>query len=300
MRAHQLGVQRGHAVHLVRAEEGQGAHAHAPLAVLVDQRHRGQRRHVRPGGQRVEMQLVDLVDDLHVARQQPLHQRHRPAFQRLGQQRVVGVGDGVGGDLPGLGPRQAVFVHQQPHQLRDDDRRMRVVELDGAFVGQVVQVAILADVPVQQVLQRCRREEILLPQPQFLARRRFVAGVEDLRYRIGPRPCGQGADVIAAVERLQRQRVRCPRRPQPQRVRVPAAPADDRRVVGDGDHRLLRMPDRRRRAVAGRRAVHPTAEADLVGDIGRSNSHGLPNESQFSGYSCCQPSRITCWNNPWL
>ena len=36
---------------------------------------------------------IDLVDDLHVARQQPLEQRHRPAFQRLGQQRVVGVGD---------------------------------------------------------------------------------------------------------------------------------------------------------------------------------------------------------------
>ena len=46
--AHQLGVQRGHAVHLVRAEEGQRAHAHAPLAVLVDQRHLGQRRRIRP------------------------------------------------------------------------------------------------------------------------------------------------------------------------------------------------------------------------------------------------------------
>ena len=36
---------------------------------------------------------VDGVDDLHVPRQQPLDQRHRPAFQRLGQQGVVGVGD---------------------------------------------------------------------------------------------------------------------------------------------------------------------------------------------------------------
>ena len=199
-------------------------------------------------GQRVEMQLVDLVDDLHVARQQPLHQRHRPAFQRLRQQRVIGVGDGVGGDLPGLGPRQAVFIHQQPHQLRDDDRRVGVIELDGAFVGQVVQLAVLADVSVQQVLQRGRREEILLPQPQFLARRRFVAGVEDLRYGIRPRPRGQRADMIAAVERLQRQRVRRPCRPQPQRVRVPAPPADDGRVVGDGDHGLIGNPDRRRRA----------------------------------------------------
>ena len=28
---------------------------------------------------------VDRIDDLHVARQKPLEQRHRPAFQRLGQ-----------------------------------------------------------------------------------------------------------------------------------------------------------------------------------------------------------------------
>jgi hypothetical protein len=44
---------------------------------------------------------VDVVDDLHVARQQLLHQADRPALQRLGQHRVVGEGEdlhvGVGG-----------------------------------------------------------------------------------------------------------------------------------------------------------------------------------------------------------
>ena len=48
------------------------------------------------GGARLQQHLgVDGVDDLHVARQQPLEQRHRPAFQRFGQQRVVGVGEGA-------------------------------------------------------------------------------------------------------------------------------------------------------------------------------------------------------------
>ena len=41
--------------------------------------------------------LVDLVDDLQVAGQQPLEQRHRPLLERLGQQRVVGVAEGVHG-----------------------------------------------------------------------------------------------------------------------------------------------------------------------------------------------------------
>ena len=38
---------------------------------------------------------VDLVDDLHVPRQQAFDQRHRPGFQRFRQQRVVGVADGA-------------------------------------------------------------------------------------------------------------------------------------------------------------------------------------------------------------
>jgi hypothetical protein len=32
------------------------------------------------------------VDELHMARQQPLEQRQRPALQRFGHKRVVGVG----------------------------------------------------------------------------------------------------------------------------------------------------------------------------------------------------------------
>ena len=95
---HQLGVQRRDAVDRVRADEGEVAHAHPPLAALVDQGDRcGSRRRsscarcAPPSSSRG----VDLVDDLHVARQQPLEQRHRPALQRLGQQRVVGVGDGA-------------------------------------------------------------------------------------------------------------------------------------------------------------------------------------------------------------
>ena len=37
---HQLGVQRRDAVDRMRADEGEIAHAHAPLAALVDQRDR--------------------------------------------------------------------------------------------------------------------------------------------------------------------------------------------------------------------------------------------------------------------
>ena len=119
----------------------------------------------------VEMRRVDQIDDLHVARQQPLHQRHRPALQRLGQQRVVGVGEDLLGDLPRLFPVERVEVDENAHQLGDGDRRMGVVELNRGVVGQGADVAELFDMAADEILQRGRGEEIFLPQPQFLAGR---------------------------------------------------------------------------------------------------------------------------------
>ena len=104
----QFRMQRRHAVDLVRAEEGQMAHAHMAAAVLVDQRHGASSLPAssRPLARRPSRCLALIrIDDLHVARQQPLHQRHRPGLQRLRQQRVVGVGEGGDGDLPGARPR---------------------------------------------------------------------------------------------------------------------------------------------------------------------------------------------------
>ena len=71
-------------------------HAHLAAALLVDQRDRGAEVDIAGAarvGQR-QMRGVDAVDDLQVPRQQPLEQLDRPAFQRLRQQRVVGVGEG--------------------------------------------------------------------------------------------------------------------------------------------------------------------------------------------------------------
>ena len=186
---------------------------------------------------------VDQVDDLHVARQQPLHQRHRPALQRLGQQRVVGVGEGRLRDRPGLVPFEAVQVDEDAHQLRDGDRRMGVVELDRGVVAERADVAVLLDVAADEVEQRGGGEEIFLPQAQFLAGRRRVARIEHLRDRLGAHRVGERADVVAGVEGVELERIGRARRPQAQRVDVLAAPADDRRVVADRLDGFGRVPD---------------------------------------------------------
>ncbi|MCY1399398.1 hypothetical protein D9M71_144520 [compost metagenome] len=266
--AHQLGVQRRHAVHRMRAEERQRAHAHAPAVVLLDQRHRAQQAEVVDvlGAQRVDVVGVDQVDDLHVPRQQALHQRHRPAFQRLGEQRVVGVGQGRHGQRPGRVPFHAVDVHQQAHQLGHGDRRVGVVELDRHPLRQAVQ-RMAAQVALQQVLQRGGDEEVFLAQAQFLAGFGAVGRIEHPRDAFRAHGVGHRAQVVAGVEAVQLEDVLGARPPQAQGVDAGAAPADHRHVVGDRPHPLVRLPDLAGRATLLRHALHAAAEADAEAEF---------------------------------
>lgn len=50
-----------------------------------------------------------MVDDLQVSGQQLLQKRHRPALQSLGEDSVVGVGEGAPGEVPGLAEEEEVL-----------------------------------------------------------------------------------------------------------------------------------------------------------------------------------------------
>ena len=126
--------------------------------------------------QLVEMHGVDEIDDLHMARQQPLHQRHRPGFERLGQQRMIGVGESRLRDAPGLFPFDAMHVDEKPHQFGDADRRMRVVELDRDLVGELTDVAGLLHVAARS--RSCSEAEA--KKYSCRSRSSCPAGVESL------------------------------------------------------------------------------------------------------------------------
>ena len=232
-------MDRGHAVGAVRADDGQVGHAHLALAALLDQAHA---RHaaVVAGVARadvVEEAAVDLVDDLQVPRQHQLEQADRPVLQRLGQQRVVGVGQRPPRQVPGLVPAELRLVEQDPHQLGDGQRGMRVVELDGDLVGQ------------RAASRCCRRRKRRTMSASEQATRKYswtkrrpwprgrVVGIEDARQRLGGHLLGDGAEEVAAAELREVEVVRRGRRPQPQRVDRLAAVADHRPIVGDADQR---------------------------------------------------------------
>ena len=264
--AHQVGVERRDAVDFVRADEGEVAHSHPPAGVLVDHRNRRQQALIDEAAppRAVQVRRIDQVDDLHVAGQHPLHQRHRPGLERFRQQGVVGIGEHRLRDRPRLVPFDLVEVDEDAHQFGDPDRRMGVIELDSGVLAERAHVAPLLDVAANEIEQRRRSEEIFLSEPQFLAGRSRVAGVENLGDRFRPHGFRKRADVVAGVERIEFDRIDRARRPQAQRVDVPAAPADDRRVVGDRFDRLGRMPDVVGALIVALDHFDPAAEADGV------------------------------------
>ena len=133
-------------------------------AAVVDQRHSPHQvdiAGVEPDDL-VEKLLVDTVDDQDVARQYPLDQRNLPGLKRLRHQCMIGVGENPTALVPGRGPGHAMLVNQQAHQLGNANRRVGIVEMDRHLLGQIVEGSVLPVVTLQDVLHRCRDEEILL------------------------------------------------------------------------------------------------------------------------------------------
>ena len=178
--AQQIGMDGGHAIGAVRADDGQIGHAHLALAAFVDEAY--PRRPPLIAGKalmhRLHQAPVDLVDDLQLARQHQLEPGHRPVLERFGQQGVIGIGQGPLGDIPGLVPAETLLVEQDPHQLRHRHRGMGVVELDGGLVGQRCQIAVEAAEAPHEIGQRAGDQEIFLDEAQSLTHGGRIVGIE--------------------------------------------------------------------------------------------------------------------------
>ena len=88
--------------------------------------------------------------------------------------------------------------------------------------------------------------------------------IEDAGDGLRPRQVGERGGVVAAVERIEADRVDRLRAPQAERVHPFAAPADHRRVEGDGENLLLRLPQLAGRVVDEESGLDRAAEADVV------------------------------------
>ena len=133
-------------------------------------------------------------------------------------------------------------IDEDAHQLGDGDRRVGVVELDRDLVGEAARIAELLDVAADEVLQRGRGEEELLAEAEFLAGCRIGGGIEHAGDGFGAAAVGERAEwsprlkASSSIGSMARDRHRR------SVFTLGAAPADDRRVVGDGEDLFGRLP----------------------------------------------------------
>ena len=179
--------------------------------------------------------------------------------ERLRQQRVVCVAARRHRDRPRLFPRQAVVIDEQPHQLSDRERRMRVVHLDGHLRREFVESTVLLAVALHDVAHGAGHEEVLLQQSQLATAIDQVGGVEDLRDRFGVDLVLHRGDVVAGVEDADVEFVGGPRAEEAKDIHRLAAVADDRHVVRHADDDFEVDPRRLVHAAdggVGNRAIH--------------------------------------------
>ena len=237
---HQIRVQRRHAVHRKAAHYAHVRHAY--LLIVNHRQLRPDRLVARPGFIHELFKLVvNLVDDLHVARQQRFHQLLIPALQRFWHQRVVGVGKGTAGNGPGVVPAQLMLVDQHAQQFRDGNGRVRVVELNHFEVRQLRQLAARQVMATQNVRHGAGALEVLLHQAQLFTGQVVVVRIEDFGQLLGVDALLLGPQEIAVVEFSQVKRVSVFRLPQTQRLRHAVTVAKHRQIpgfAGDGERRF--------------------------------------------------------------
>ena len=265
-----LRVQLRHAVHAGGPDDGEVGHAHVALAALVDEAH-ARKTFLVAGEQRGDLAQetsVDLVDDLEVAREEALHHRNGPLLKRLGEDRVVRVAGRAARDVPGLVPLHALLVHEHAHELGDDERGMRLVQVDEGLVRQLRPVggAVVLHEAAQDVRERAAREEVLLAEAQLLAGHRVVVRVEHLREVLGEHLRLDRLHVGSLVEVREVELVHRLRAPETERVDGVGV-ADDGEVVGDALHLLGALPHPLR-LPAVLHVLHAAAELDDLRVLG--------------------------------
>ena len=264
----QIGMQFCHTVHRKTADDGQIGHAHGLAVVLIDDGHAPPAVAVaRPVyGHFLEEAGIDLVNDFQQAGQQALEQMHRPAFQGLGQQRVVGIGHGIAGDFPGRLPLHFLFVHQQAHEFGHGNGRVGVVELKHVVLGEIAEIIAMIGFPLaHDVLETGGSQEILLAQAQLLAAFAGIVGVEHHGDVLGIVLGRYGFGVTAGVKFVQVELVGGSGFPQAQGVHHAVAIAGYGDIKGNGQHLLGVHPADTGLAAAVEEMLRAPAEMHRLG-----------------------------------
>ena len=196
-----FGVQLRNAVDAVRSHYTQSCHVNL---IVLDDGHSGGLCTVAAVAfhQACTVTVVDFYDNLEDSRNNLLYKVDIPLFQSFCHNGVVGVSKGVGNDVPSVIPSITAVIQQNPHQFRNGEGRVGVVDVDGNLFVQVIQCAVYAHVVVYDVTDGSSTQEVLLTQTQGLSFEVVVVRIQNLRNCICHGVLAQCTCIVPFVEGL--------------------------------------------------------------------------------------------------
>jgi hypothetical protein len=135
-----------------------------------------------------------------------------------------------------------VLVHERAHQFGHGECRMRVIELNGVVLAELVDAATVGKMAPENIAHGACHEEVLLYEAQLPARRTRVRWVEHFRNGFRRHLLRHRPQVVAVIEVRHVEIGRRARRVQPQKVHAPAAVTHDRDIGRYADQRLPVKP----------------------------------------------------------
>ena len=186
---------------------------------------------------------INLADDVHDLGHHAAHQIQRPLLQRLTHDGVVGIGEGLLGDLEGIVEAHTLQL-QQPDQLGDGHGGVGIVQLHGVELAEAAQVIAMGNLEgADHILQGRRGQDILLLDTQALAVPGGVVGIQNtgdiLSFVLGI----QRPQVVLRVEGIKVQLLLRLALPQAQGAHVLGIVADDGHVIGNRQNGMVRELD---------------------------------------------------------
>ncbi len=178
----------------------------------------------------------NLLNNLVNPGQAAFHQGLGPAFQSLGENGMVGVRHGLGGNAPRFVPIHAGIIDKNPHQLGNDQRRMGIVDLNDVLLMEVLQRPVSVQMLGGNGLNGSRNQEILLFQPERLPLHMIVFGIEDLSDCLGHSLFLHGLEVLAPAKEVHINRLGRAGVPEPEDVHMIRPVTGDLHIIGHGLH----------------------------------------------------------------
>jgi hypothetical protein len=132
-----------------------------------------------------------------------LHKWDGPLLEGFRKHSMVGVSEGLLNNAPCLVPLQALDIHQDSLKLRNGERWVGVVELNGDLVGEFLPGALALLETSHDIVERSGAPEVLLLQAKLFTTVKVVVGVEDSRNSLSTLLISYGALVLARVELLE-------------------------------------------------------------------------------------------------